>query len=106
MQMLYNSDSFAVVHIEWPGGLAQLAPAGDGRPEDSVAQPQPGALSAGGYEIVDKAAGRDIFIAGALAEQFRQGVQALVETGQASEERFDDFIAGYIGLAPQPLNLH
>lgn len=90
--MLYNSDSFAVVRIEVP-------------PDD------PGAVGAegvarGGFEIVDKAARREIFIEGALAERFQRGVQALVDAGSPSEEAFDDFIAGYAGLAQQPVVLH
>lgn len=92
MQMLYNSDSFAVVRIELPQG-------GDG------AGTPPGVVR-GGFEIVDKAARREIFIEGLLAERFQRGVQALVEAGAPTEEAFDDFIAGYAGLAQQPLVLH
>ena len=61
MQMLYNSDSFAVVSFD--------VPADEGE----------GALTRGGYEIVDKFARKEIFIQGALAESFKQGVQALGE---------------------------
>lgn len=96
MHMLYNSDSFTVVRIEVP----QAAPAAaDGAPA-------PDAAPRGGYEIVDKAARREIFIEGALAERFQAGVRQLVEAGTASEETFDDYIAGFAGLAQQPLVLH
>ena len=85
MQMLYNSDSFAVLQIEF-------AVAGE------VAR-------RGGFEIVDKFARKGIFIEGAVAQGFKDGVQALMDTGP-SEEALDDYIAGYTTLAQQPVHLH
>ena len=87
MQMLYNSDSFAVVSFD--------VPADEGE----------GALTRGGYEIVDKFARKEIFIQGALAESFKQGVQALVDSGP-SEEEMDAFIERFAVLSQQPLVLH
>lgn len=88
MLMLYNSDNFAVVQfeVERTGGEA-AAPA------------------RGGYEIVDKMSRKEIFIEGALAEQFKAGVQALMET-QPSEEELDEYIGRFGALAQQPLVLH
>jgi Protein of unknown function (DUF3567) len=88
MQMLYNSDSFVVVQFD-------VAPA-----VDAV-----GPLTRGGYEIVDKLARKEVFIEGALAESFKLGVQALMESSP-SEEDVDDYISGYTTLAQQPLLLH
>jgi len=90
MQMLYNSDSFAVVQFDVPG--AQLAGALEG--------PQ-----RGGYEIVDKFARKEIFIDGVIAQSFRAGVDALIESGP-SEEELDEYIARYTQLATQPVVLH
>lgn len=87
MQMLYNSDSFAVVSFD------VSAPEGEGP------------LTRGGYEIVDKFARKEIFIEGALAESFKQGVQALIET-RPSEEEMDAFIERFAVLSQQPLVLH
>ncbi len=87
MQMLYNSDSFAVVSFDVPADQGE------------------GALTRGGYEIVDKFARKEIYIQGALAESFKQGVQALVETGP-SEEEMDAFIERFAVLSRQPLVLH
>jgi Protein of unknown function (DUF3567) len=89
MQMLYNSDSFVVVQVDVP------AVAGDA--------PMP---ARGGYEIVDKTARKEIFIEGALAASFKQGVDALVEQGAPTEEALDDYISGFAVLAQQPLLLH
>ncbi len=88
MQMLYNSDSFAVLAIEF------------GMPGEA----QPG-VTRGGFEIVDKFARKDIFIQGAVAQSFRDGMQALIDSGP-SQESLDDYIAGYTALAQQPVILH
>lgn len=94
MHMLYNSDSFAVVRFDVPGDTR-----GGAAPEGAVP------AGRGGYEIVDKLARREIFIEGAVAESFKQGVQALAET-DPSEEAFDEFIGRYCALAQQPVTLH
>jgi Protein of unknown function (DUF3567) len=88
MQLLYNSDSFAVLQIEI--GLHEPGAAGPAR---------------GGYEIVDKFARKGIFIEGAVAQRFQQGVQALIESGP-TQEALDEYIAGYTTLALQPMHLH
>jgi hypothetical protein len=90
MQMLYNSDSYAVVQFDVPG--VALAGVADGPPR-------------GGYEIVDKFARKEIFIDGAIAQSFRAGVDALIESGP-SEEELDAYIARYPPLATQPVVLH
>jgi len=87
MQMLYNSDHFAVVQIDVPAQEAGENPA------------------RGGFEIVDKFARKGIFIDGVVARSFQDGVRALMESGP-SEEAIDDYIAGYTQLAQQPLVLH
>jgi hypothetical protein len=89
MQMLYNSDSFSVVQID-------VSRVGSSHPE---------ALSSGGYEIVDKFARKEIFIEGPMAESFKEGVVALIETSP-SEEEIDDFIGRYTSLMQQPVILH
>jgi hypothetical protein len=89
MQMLYNSDSYVVMQFEAP-----------------VTDDAAPALMRGGFEIVDKAARREIFLEGALAERFREGVEALVRDGERAPEAFDDYIAGFSGLAQQPLTMH
>jgi hypothetical protein len=89
MQMLYNSDNFVVVQFDVPG----------------VDDTHPESLRRGGYEIVDKFARKEIFIEGAMAESFKEGVAALIETSP-SEEEIDDYIERYTSLMQQPLILH
>ncbi len=93
MQMLYQSDSFVVVRIDVPGEAAADTATGD-----TVAV-------RGGYEIVDRHARRGIFIEGPLAERFRQGVQALVDS-DPTEEALDDFMGRWTALAQQPVTMH
>jgi len=92
MQMLYNSDSHTVVQIE-------LAADEHGPVRHS------GALTRGGYEIVDKFARKEIFIEGALAETFKEGVEALIESSPSIEE-FDAYLERYAGMAQQPVVMH
>jgi len=89
MQMLYNSDSYAVVVFELPAHMAGGV-----------------AGSAGGYEIVDKFAGKETFISGSLAETFKTGVESLIQEETPSEEDIDAYIEGFSALMQQPLLLH
>ncbi len=100
MQLLYNSDSFAVVQFDLP---ADRVPALAENPSPVPALAAAPAL--GGFEIVDKLARREVFIQGALAERFRAGVQSLAES-EPSEDQFDEFIAGFTLSAMQPVVLH
>jgi hypothetical protein len=89
MHMLYNSDSFTVVAFD--------IPAAPGAPAAQAPR--------GGFEIVDKFAQKDIFIDGAMAERFKAGVEALMES-KPSEEDIDEYIGRFASLMPQPLVLH
>jgi hypothetical protein len=99
MQMLYNSDSFAVVLFD----VAEATAPGAGK--TPVDEPEVSRLTHGGYEIVDKFARKEIFLQGAMAESFKVGVEALIET-RPSEEEIDDYIERFASLMQQPLILH
>jgi hypothetical protein len=92
MHMLYNSDNYAVVQIDVVAEQAAI-----GNDESS--------LTRGGYEIVDKFARKELFIEGALAEQFKEGVDALIESSPSVEE-FDAYLEMYSGLAHHPVVMH
>jgi len=98
MQMLYNSDSFAVVQFD-------MVQAGFTSPGGEGAAAEWAPLTHGGYEIVDKFARKEIFLQGAMAESFKTGVEALIET-QPSEEEIDDYIERFASLMQQPVILH
>ncbi|HEY0818813.1 MAG TPA: DUF3567 domain-containing protein [Rhizobacter sp.] len=95
MHMLYNSENFAVLQIDVAHLDATAIGGGPG-----------GALTRGGYEIVDKFARKEIFIEGAMAETFKLGVEALIEDGEPSEEEIDDYIARYSSLMQHPVVMH
>jgi hypothetical protein len=94
MQMLYNSENFAVVQID-------LAPEAGSAP-NPLGEGPPGR---GGYEIVDKFARKEIFLQGAMAATFKQGVEQLIES-QPSEEEIDAYIERYASLMQHALRLH
>ena len=91
MQMLYNSENDVIVQFELPAAEAGAPGATEG--------------ARGGYEIVDKFARKEIFIDGAMAASFRQGVDALIETSPTQEE-VDAYIGRFAALMQQPVVLH
>lgn len=95
MQMLYNSDNFAVMQFE-------VAPASAGQ---AAGDTGPSQLTRGGYEIVDKFLRKEIFLEGAMAQSFKEGVDALIET-RPSEEEIDDYMERFSSLMQQPVLLH
>jgi len=102
MQMLYNSDSYVVVAFEVPAALGEAA----GRVEAGDAA---GVGPRGGFEIVDKLAGKEIFIQGLVAASFQLGMQALVSEASSQEAALaavDEYLAGYATLAQQSVRLH
>lgn len=93
MHMLYDSPSYIVVQFDVP-----VAP--------SLSDAQGHApLQRGGYEIVDKFARKEIFIEGALAQQFQEGVEALIEQGPDVDD-LDEFIERFASLGQQPVVMH
>lgn len=91
MHMLYNSENYAVVQFVVPG-------------EDD-ADGEGSTPARGGFEIVDKSARKELFLEGALAEHFKLGVEALIETSPGTDE-MDAFLSNYTTLAHQPVVLH
>ena len=102
MNVLYNSDLFTVVRIDW-AAESQVAPSA----ADAEQGPEAEAPARGGYESVDKFARKGIFIEGDLAQHFQDGVQALTGGEQApSAEALDEYLGRYSALAQQPVVMH
>lgn len=93
--MVYNSDTFVVVELDVP----VLPAEGDGL--EAVDAP----LRRGGYEIVDKFARKEIYLEGALAQHFREGVEELARQ-DPTPDQVEEFIGRFTGLQQQPLVLH
>lgn len=95
MHMLYDSPSYIVVQFDVP-----VAPTASDTPN-----PDHPPLQRDGFEIVDKFSRKEIFIEGALAQRFQEGVEALIEQGPDVED-LDAFIAQYASLGQQPVVMH
>jgi hypothetical protein len=89
MRVIYNSPHFCV--LEFPQAIALRE---SHAPEFR-----------GGFEILDKAAKREIFLAGNMAEGFREHLREWAQTPPSFEE-VDDYLMRFQGLAQQPLILH
>lgn len=92
MNMLYDSDSFAVVHI--------FANA----PEDE-AQPDRPQMPRHGFEIVDKRSGKELYLDGSWAEMFQLQIHAWQQNTPTQEE-VEDTLEGYATLAQTPVVVH
>ncbi len=87
MRLIYNSPNFCVLEFPQLNTVVNALAFG------------------GGFEILDKAAKREIFLAGTMADGFREHLRVWAETPPSLEE-VDDFLARFQGLAHQPLVLH
>jgi hypothetical protein len=93
MNLLYESEAFAVMHV-----LANEDGAGEAKPVRPV-------LERHGFEIVDKRSGKEVYLDGSWAELFQQQLQAWQQHSPTQEE-VEDTLEGYTGLAQQPVVVH
>lgn len=93
MQMLYDSDSFAVVHIQ-PDAW-----------DDTLPAPLHPELARHGFEIVDKRSGKEVYLDGSWAELFQQQITAW-QTNMPTAEEVEDTLERYTGLAQNPVVMH
>lgn len=93
MNLLYDSEDFAVMHVLANEAGADQAPAT--RP----------VLERHGFEIVDKRSGKEVYLDGSWAELFQRQLQAWQQHSPTQEE-VEDTLEGYTGLAQQPVIVH
>ena len=93
MNLLYESDTFAVMHV-----LANAASTAEGKSTSPV-------LERHGFEIVDKRSGKEVYLDGSWAELFQRQLQAW-QQHSPSQEEVEDTLEGYAGLAQQPVLVH
>jgi hypothetical protein len=96
MQMLYDSDAFAVVHVlvDEAADTAELA--------DASADPPAPHLLRHGFEIVDKRSGKGLYLDGSWAEMFQQQIQAW-QRDTPTREEVETLLEGYATLAQNPI---
>ena len=93
MHMLYDSDSFVVVHMQ------ANAPA-EGGPQ--AAHP---VLARHGFEIVDKRSNKEVYLDGSWAELFQQQINAW-QVNTPTQEEVESTLDRYAELAQNPLVMH
>ena len=98
MQMLYDSESFAVLHLR--PDMEADAPAGTAKTEAQAHQ-----LPRHGFEIVDKRSGQEVYLDGSWAEMFQKQILAW-QLDAPTEEEVEDILDQYAGLAQQPVIIH
>jgi len=94
MNMLYDSEAFAVVHI-LANAPADGASAADNGPH----------LPRHGFEIVDKRSGKEVYLDGSWAEMFQQHIAAW-QRNTPSQEEVENTLEGYASLAQMPVVVH
>lgn len=90
MQMLYDSDSFVVVHLQ-----ANEADEGDVQPQ----------LVRHGFEIVDKRSNKEVYLDGSWADAFQRQINAW-QLNTPTQEEVEATLDGYAELAQNPLVIH
>ena len=90
MQMLYDSDSFVVVHMQANEPL-------DGQPAPRIARH--------GFEIVDKRSNKEVYLDGSWADAFQRQITAW-QANTPTQEEVEETLDGYAELAQNPLVMH
>lgn len=98
MQMLYDSDSYVVLHLKPDLGLPTHVTLADGQ------TPAPG-LPRHGFEIVDKRSGKEVYLDGSWAELFQQIIQGWQQESPSQEE-VEETLERYAQLAQNPVLIH
>jgi O-phosphoseryl-tRNA(Cys) synthetase len=92
MQMLYDSESCVVVHMQL-----------DGVEQDATVKKP--VLARHGFEIVDKRSGKEVYLDGSWAELFQQQITAW-QANTPTQEEVEDTLDGYAELAHNPVLMH
>lgn len=90
MQMLYDSDSFVVVHLQ--------------ANEPAEGEPSPHMVRHG-FEIVDKRSNKEVYLDGSWAEAFQRQINAW-QLNTPTQEEVEETLDGYAELAQNPLVMH
>jgi len=92
MHTLYDSDTYSVTHM--------LANA----PSEQATSTVP-TLARHGFEIVDKRAGKEVYLDGSWAELFQRHIVAW-QVKTPSQEEVEDTLEQYAELAQNPVLVH
>lgn len=93
MHMLYDSESFVVVHIQ------------PDAPTQETSEPTAPRLMRHGFEIVDKRSGKEVYLDGSWAEMFQEQIVAW-QRKTPTQEEVEMELDRYAGLAQNPVVVH
>ena len=99
MHMLYDSESFVVVHM-LPDAVEKKST--QVLNDTAPAVPQ---LARHGFEIVDKRSGKEVYLDGSWAEMFQEQILAW-QRDTPTQEEVEDALDRYAGLAQNPVVVH
>ena len=103
MHTLYDSDTYSVTHMLANAVAADAPCEVEG---DQVTQvllvPT---LARHGFEIIDKRAGKEVYLDGSWAELFQQHIVAW-QVNMPTQEEVEETLEQYAGLAQNPVVIH
>lgn len=117
MQMLYDSDSFVVVHLQaepqtQSGAQDAVQVAMQGISLEGVEQSSSDSqetssyrLARHGFEIVDKRSGKEVYLDGSWAELFQQQIVAW-QVKTPTQDEVEETLERYAQLAQNPVVMH
>lgn len=103
MHMLYDSDSFVVVHMQVDAEEVGATDAQASSADITVVKAP--VLARNGFEIVDKRSGKEVYLDGSWAELFQQQINAW-QANTPTQEEVEDTLDRYAELAHNPVVLH
>lgn len=102
MQMLYDSDTYSVMHMLANVVAADASTDAHRSPDTGLPRPT---LARHGFEIVDKRAGKEVYLDGSWAELFQQHISAW-QLNTPTQEEVEDTLEQYAELAQNPVVVH
>ena len=103
MHTLYDSDTYSVTHMLANAVAAREDCDSDDKQTEPVL-PTP-TMARHGFEIVDKRAGKEVYLDGSWAELFQQHIQAW-QLNTPTQEEVEDTLEQYAELAQNPILVH
>jgi hypothetical protein len=103
MHTLYDSETYSVTHMLANTENDRLHPIGASKSEYSALSVP--TLLRHGFEIVDKRAGKEVYLDGSWAELFQQHIVAW-QANTPTQEEVEDTLERYAELAQTPVIVH
>lgn len=103
MHTLYDSETYSVTHMLANAETDVRHPVGASKSERPLGAVP--ALARHGFEIVDKRAGKEVYLDGSWAELFQQHIVAW-QVKTPTQEEVEDTLERYAELAQTPVVVH